>query len=544
MCREWYDRTVTLSLFDSNALPTTPPPLGGFQPRPYQVAARDAVRDHHRRHRSTLVVKATGLGKTALSGMLATDAKDAGGKTLFLAPTIKLVEQTYNALRLMGLSVGSEQAENHVCRPLPDVTVASVATLRGDRLRTFPRDSYALIVVDESHRAPGGSLYTEILEWFATAKVVGLTATPSRADGLAMANVFESVCFEYPILPAIKDGWLSPLRFQTVETDWDPKRLKEIAGEVDPGSVARELVRSGALHDAAASLAELSAERKSVSFLPTVNVSKAFCAQLLERNIPCAHIDGSTPPAMRDAIYRDFRRGHIRALVNCGVLVEGFDEPEVSIIALLSPTKSWGRLCQQIGRGTRLFPGKDHCLVLDFCPGRLRKGRLASPADALAGRMLDDKVYEHLPESGDLSEAIEVAEKTAEEVAQRKARQEAAAKARAEKIAALKAEARRRKYSYGTVEHNASALFGAGDDSGARQSATRDGPAEDEDARRSRLGLPSVKQARILASKGMRPDMPRKLAGEAMGMLSANGWQVTERMRNDKRFWQQAEVKT
>lgn len=532
--------SASLHLFESNAPAPVLSLAPSFTPRSYQLECVSSVWQHLETRRSTLVVKATGLGKTATSGMLALDAKRAGGKTLFLAPTIKLVEQTYNALRLMGLSVGSEQAENRATRPLPDVTVASVASLKGDRLRSFPRDAYALIVVDESHRAPGGTLYSEILEWFGLAKVVGLTATPSRADGLAMGNVFESVAFEYSILPAIKDGWLAPLHFQTVETDWDPKRLKEIAGEVDPGSVARELVRSGALHDAAASLAELSAARKSVSFLPTVNVSKAFCAQLLERGVPCAHIDGTTPPAMRDTIYRDFRKGHIRALVNCGVLVEGFDEPEVSIIALLSPTKSWGRLCQQIGRGTRLFPGKDHCLVLDFCPGRLRKGRLASPADALAGKMLADDVHTHLAKSGDLAEAIENAEMKAADVAKRKADAELRAKARAEKIAALKAEAKRRRYSYGTVSHDAAALFGGQGADGPRQQASGDGPEESEDARRQRLGLPSSKQERILASKGMRRDLPRKMAGEVMGMLAANGWQVSEKMRNDKRFWEVA----
>ncbi len=357
-------------------------------PRPYQTAACDAACERLTVERSTLVVLPTGTGKTCLAGMLAERAKEAGGRTLFLAPTITLVEQTYKALRTAGfdLTSGIEQAENYVPRPLPDVTVGSVATMRGERLRRFPRDSYALVIIDEAHRAPGGTAYREILSHFAEAKVVGLSATPDRADGLAMGNVFESVAYEMTMLAVIEAGWLCPLEFRTVKTGWDPKQIKELAGEVNAGSVEKELVRSGLLHDAASTLLDLGKGRKVLAFLPTVASCKAFAVEMASRGLSSAHIDGTTPPMLRQTIFRDFRAGLLDVLTNCCVLTEGFDEPSVSVVALLSPTKSRGRLTQMIGRGTRNSAGKENCLILDFCPGRLKKGRLAAPADALAGR--------------------------------------------------------------------------------------------------------------------------------------------------------------
>lgn len=505
------------------AVPAPP----GLAPRPYQIDACESACHTLLTLRSTLVVLPTGTGKTALAGMLAQRVKEAGGRTLFLAPTITLVEQTYKAIRGVGfgLECGIEQADNYVSRPLPDVTVGSVATMRGKRLRQLPRDSYSLVVVDEAHRAPGGTAYREILAHFADAKVVGLSATPERADGLAMANIFESIAYRMHLLDAITAGWLCQLEFRTVHTDWDPKRVKEVAGQVSVGSVEAELVRSGLLHEAAGSLAELGADRKILAFLPTVAASKAFMVELSARGLTCAHIDGDTPAGMRDDVFRRFRAGEIRVLVNCAVLIEGFDQPDVNVVAILSPTRSCGRLTQMIGRGTRKAPGKENCLILDFCPGRLQKGRLASPADALAGRMLDDDVFQAMSDEGDLVTELAAAQAKAEELRERKLKQEQVAKERRERLEKLRREVRAREISYDTQAHSTVEIFGG-------QAPVPD----DENARRRARGLCSVKQANLLRRHGLNPDLPWRLASEAIGAIADNAWQLPDRIRLDRRF--------
>lgn len=505
--------------------------------RCYQEAARAAVHRAHETVRSTLVVLPTGTGKTALAGALGLDVKARGSRTLFLAPTITLCDQTYESMRRMGLTVGVEQADREVAWPLPDVVVASVATMRGKRLQTFPRDAFALIVVDEAHRAPGGTLYAAILAHFEGAKVVGLSATPDRTDGLAMANVFESTAYEMTMLAAMRAGWLAPLDIQTAHTQWDVQAIKEKAGEVDPLSVAAELVRSGLLHDAARTLAELGGNRKMLAFLPTVNTSKAFCVELEAAGLSCAHVDGETPPLERQRIYDAFRAGTIRVLVNCAVLTEGFDQPDVSVVALLSPTKSRSRLTQMIGRGTRTAEGKASCLVLDFCPGRLTKGRLASPADALAGRMLPDDVHAQLGAEGNLEQLIEKAELTAEQIRKaREEREERAAKRREDR-ARLKALVRPRRVTWDVERHDADDILGGqGRGSSAGPSGSVGQPETDEERRR-RLKLATPKQAKVLARYGLNPDMPFFLARAAMDAIVAAGWKLPDHIRDDRRFY-------
>jgi superfamily II DNA or RNA helicase len=523
---------------DQPELFAAPEPARVFAPRPYQIEARDRAFEMLQTHRSTLIVKPTGVGKSATAALIIERVKAEGGRVLFTAPTITLTEQSYGVFRQMGLTVGIEQADNRVSFPLPNVTVGSVASMRGARLRRFPRDAFTHIIIDEAHRAPGGTAYREILGHFAHAKVIGLTATADRADGVAMGNVFESVAFEMTLLDAIKDGWLAPLEFRTVRTNWDPKQIKELAGEVNAGSVEKELVRSGLLHDAAATLAELGAGRKVLAFLPTVAAAKGFAAELSAKGLTSAHIDGETPPIMRQNIFRDFRNGKLDVLTNVAVLIEGFDQPDVSVVALLSPTKSRGRLTQMIGRGTRLAPGKASCLVLDFCPGRLRKGRLAAPVDALAGKMVDDDVYSALGDGGDLRQALADAEMTAEKLREAREKKEERARARKERIDALKREAKQRAYQYDQDHHSAGEILGSDGWNPERPAdpslAPRDGESDED--RRKRLKLCTPKQGALLKRKGLNPDLPFVLARLAIDAISKNNWVVPEHIRNDRRY--------
>jgi len=212
------------------------------------------------------------------------------------------------------------------------------------------------------------------------------------------------------------------------------------------------------------------------------------------------------------------------------------------VIALLSPTKSRSKVAQMIGRGTRLAPGKSHATIIDFCPGRMRKGRLASPADALAGKMLPDLVYAELASDGDLVEAISNAETTAaakaDALAERQARAEARAAEKAERIARLAAESRRRAYSYQVQEHDAAGILGgAGKADGKPVMRSHDGPREAEEQARARLGLCSPKQAAQLRRFGLRDDISRQLAGEVMASLVKNNWEhVDAKFLADKRF--------
>jgi len=357
--------------------------------RPYQLEAVAAISAEHARVRATLLQLATGLGKTAVASAVARDFAAKGGRTLWLAHRSELLEQAAATLRKLGLTAGIEQAARSV-GPLerPDVIVASVQTLQRSRLTAYARDAFALVVVDECAHATADS-YRAILDYFGPAKVLGVTATPDRGDGVGLRTVFETVAYRYELRDGIKAGWLAPLEIREVEvTSLDLSRVKVRAGDLAADELEAELLRDGVLHEIAGPLAELAAGRQCLAFTVGVAQAHALADVLRARGVAAAAIDGSMSAAARAAVLTDYRAKRVNVVTNAQVLTEGFDDPETSCVALIRPTGHRSLIVQMVGRGTRVAPGKSSCLVLDFRPGRMSRMRLASPRDALGGEDL------------------------------------------------------------------------------------------------------------------------------------------------------------
>ncbi len=515
--KDWKDveaREVTDLFFRATS---SEPELGL---RPYQMEARKAVAESWVEGRTALVVMPTGTGKSRLAGAICWDVKSRGKKTLVLCPTIILCQQMYEDLRALGLHVSIEQAENRADR-WGDVVVASVATLKGRRLASYHRGHFGAVIADECHRSVS-KMYRSIFSHF-DAHRVGLTATPMRSDGVGLCSVFDRVAFQMNLLDAIRDGWLVQLDVRTVHTQWDVKQIKEVAGDVDPESVAAELVRSGVMLEAAVTLADLVKTSRAVAFMPTVKSSIAFMAELKSKGVEAGHIDANTSPVERQRLFKSFAAGEIRVLCNVACLTEGWNCPEADVVALMSPTKSVGRLMQMIGRVTRLASGKTRATVLDFCPGRMRKGRLAAPADALAGRMLDDDTIGAVGD-GNLVDQLAKAENTAEELKELRARKEQRDAERRERSERLKRLAKWRSANYAVERHDAGLVLGKDGEERPSLREMRTAKPEMTDEQRRRAGLATAKQAAVLKRAGANPWMKRSLANEAMAILSSNGW--------------------
>ncbi len=492
--------------------------------RPYQAEAVAAIEAAHRAQRSALLVLPTGTGKTRTFGELARIHRDAGRRTLVVAHSVVLVNQAARALQDLGLTVGIEQAGNRVTGFPPQAVIATVQTMRGKRMQRYARDHFGLVVVDEAHRSLGKQ-HRDVIAHFSGARVLGVTATPDRTDGAALANVFETCAYEMTLRQAIADGWLAPLTVQTVHSGWDPSRLKTVAGECDPSSVEAELTRSGLLDEAASALAELVGEgkRKSVvAFLPTVASARAFAAIMHARGVSAASVDGSTPEAEREKVFDAYQRGDVQLLSNCAVLVEGWDAPHTDCIALLSPTKSRSRLAQCIGRGTRLFGGKADCLVLDFVAGRMSSGRLAAPVDALAGRMLTDDELNGVRD-GDAMQSLEAAELEGERLKQLREAAAVEEEERRRRLDRIRDNAMPTRAAFSVERHDTTAILEGGDDVPPMRSHQSYDPKLSDEARKA-AGLPSTKQAAILRRCGFDPNMSRADAGYVMSVLAKSGW--------------------
>lgn len=343
--------------------------------RPYQTAALEAVRGAYReKHRAVLVVMPTGTGKTVLFAEIARLAK---GPVLVLAHRQELVQQARDKIAawcddVVAVEMGAQRDFTRPDGTRPKITVASVQSL-SRRLRTIPSDAFRIVVVDEAHHATATS-YRTILDHF-HAHLLGVTATPDRSDRVPLGEVFSKVAFDYDMQRAISDGWLCPIRSFLVQTRADFSGVRKVAGELATGEVEKVLVRDLHLIEIAKPIFRERGSRPAIVFAASVAHARALARvlnDLAEDPSYAAALDGSMPLERRAPVLQRFRRGQIRVLVNCSLFTEGFDVPEIALVAIARPILSRSFYAQMVGRGTRIAPGKRDVLVLDFVPGNCR----------------------------------------------------------------------------------------------------------------------------------------------------------------------------
>lgn len=357
--------------------------------RPYQEEARTAIEREWSEGRSrTLLVLPTGTGKTICFAAVVKDAVDAGGRALVLAHRGELLEQAAEKIEsATGLRSSVEKAESTSIGEWYRVTVGSVQTMmREKRLAQFPEDWFDVIVVDEAHHALADS-YQSVLSHFPGAKVLGVTATPDRADRRNLGVYFDSVAYEYSLPQAIKDGYLCPIKAQTIPLGIDISGVGVSAGDFKAGElgdaldpylerIADEMLAAGCK------------ERRTVVFLPLVKTSQRFRRVLAMRGFSAAEVNGESED--RKEVLSAFDRGEYDVLCNSMLLTEGWDCPSVDCVIVLRPTKSRSLYAQMVGRGTRLSPetGKTELLLLDFL-WHTERHELCRPAHLVAK---DDEV--------------------------------------------------------------------------------------------------------------------------------------------------------
>jgi DNA repair protein RadD len=373
------------------------------QLRPYQREAVEAVYAYLRTHDDNpVVVIPTAGGKTPI---MATICKDAvgrwNGRELILAHVKELLEQAADKLRQVCPEVrfGVYSAGLKRRDTTHPVIVASIQSVyqRGEQLGAFD-----LILVDESHLIPadGEGMYRTLL---ADAKainphlrVIGFTATPYRLDSGTICGpdkLLQSVCYEVGVRELIVQGYLCPLVTKVGKARADVSGLHVRGGEYVAGEVEDLMMDQDALVRAAcAEIALQTRDRQAVLiFASGIKHGQHVVHALKEQHgIECGFVSGETPDGERDLLIARFRDQEwarqlqidfganaaepLKYLCNVNVLTTGFDAPNVDCVALLRPTLSPGLYYQMVGRGFRLHPGKQNCLVLDFGGNVLRHG--------------------------------------------------------------------------------------------------------------------------------------------------------------------------
>ncbi len=355
--------------------------------RPYQKAAIGSIYGYFQNHKGNpLVVIPT-----------------AGGKSLVMAAFIEGVLKTWPDQRILIVTHVRELiAQNHaeMIGLWPEAPAGIYSAGLGKReararvlfagIQSIHRRAHEvghtdLVLIDEAHLIPGNSstMYRRFLDGLAqinpALKVIGLTATPFRLESGMLhegsSALFTDIAYEAPVRELIDAGYLSPLVSKLPATRLDVSRVGTRAGDFIARDLAAAVDKEAITRAAVTEIIEHGAERKSwLAFCSGVEHARHVAEEFGRQGISCGTIFGDTPKEERDAIIAAFKRGDIRALASMGVLTTGFNAPGVDLIALLRPTKSAGLYVQMVGRGTRLAPGKENCLVLDFAGNVRRHG--------------------------------------------------------------------------------------------------------------------------------------------------------------------------
>jgi len=351
-----------------------------FALRPYQQEALHAIADNRVKGISKqLVVLPTGAGKTVIFSHLPKMSKDVL-PMLVLAHRGELLTQAQEKILWSNpeLDVQIEKAEQHADHC--DVVVASVPTLgraESERILKYPKNYFNSIVIDEAHHAAAQS-YRRILDYFDTPFILGVTATPQRSDSVRLTDVFQEIVYYKTIQDLIQDGYLCRLVGYRVKTDTDISEVETNNGDYIASQLEETINNPSRNAAVVAAYEQIVPGKKAIVFASGIAHAEALAISF-KHKVSTEVLLGSTSDEDRKSILSRFKTGETKVLINVGVLTEGFDEPSVESIILARPTRSALLYTQIVGRGTRLFEGKDNCVVIDIADMTKGKKPLGLP---------------------------------------------------------------------------------------------------------------------------------------------------------------------
>lgn len=342
-----------------------------IEPRPFQWHDLERLRAAFRAGlRCVVYVAPTGSGKTATSCFMVHGAVQKGHRVMFVAHRKELIEQASARLDLYGLDHGIIMAKHPRRRPSAPVQVCSIQTLA--RRKALPPAD--LLIVDECHHVAGES-YRALLDRYPKARIIGLTATPTRLDGRGLRPPFEDMVISLSPADLTQQGYLVPTRvfapyspdLKGIHSRGGDYKDDEIQNLMDVPAITGDVVQHWLTH---------ARGRKTIVFATGVRHSIHLVDTFKQSGVRAAHIDAHTPTPTRSWAFNALLDGELEILSNCGILTEGVDLPLVSCVSLVRPTRSLVLYLQMIGRGTRPNPGKDDLLILDHAGNTLRHGFL------------------------------------------------------------------------------------------------------------------------------------------------------------------------
>lgn len=359
--------------------------------RPYQAAAKDGIYQRWQHCRSVLAVLPTGAGKTVLFSAI---TGEFPSPVCAIAHRSELVSQMSLALAREGVRhrVIGPDAVRRVCvqahldelkrsyyDPNARCAVAGVDTL----VRLPESDpwlaSVGLTIIDEAHHVLRDNKWGRACAMFPNARLLGVTATPIRADGKGLGHQADGLFDEMVLGPTMRElieaGYLTDYRVVCPPSDIDLSQVHVGAsGDYVPKELKQARRRSTITGDVVSNYLKFAGGKLGVTFDTDVESATETAAAFRAAGVPSEVVSADTPAALRASIIARFRAREVRMLVNVDLFGEGFDLPAIEVVVMARPTQSFSLYCQQFGRSLRIMEGKTRALIIDHVGNIVRHG--------------------------------------------------------------------------------------------------------------------------------------------------------------------------
>lgn len=317
--------------------------------RAFQSRACKSVIELFESVRSVCLVAPTGSGKTVMGAAIVRYYYRRNKRVLFVAHRRELIRQSKQKLSMATcpFDIGTIMAGD-IPSPQCQVQVASIQTLLA---QGFP-DEIELLVTDECHHYNADD-WNKVITHYPDAKLLGLTATPVRADGRALGDVFEELVVAAQAPELIRDGYLVPCRVI------QPER----------GMGSNEVAKDPLL-----AYQQISPGKRCFGFASRVQQCDDLAARFTAAGYPSRVIEAKTPATERDANLSAFRSGEVKVLWNVYALTEGVDVPEAEVCMIGRKVENIGMFLQMCGRVLRPSEGKTEAIIIDLNGATLKHG--------------------------------------------------------------------------------------------------------------------------------------------------------------------------
>ena len=340
--------------------------------RPYQLKAIEKARVSIRNGNKRIIIQAScGAGKTIIAGAIISSALEKGKKVIFLVHFRQLAYQAMERFNDFGIGdeVGIIMAgeEHHFERPVQIISVQTYGRrlkLNDTEHNQWFRDA-DIVFYDECHASIAKTRKAILNLYKDDAIIIGLTATPARADSRPLGEIYDDIVSCSNIEELTQLGHLVPVIYYGATEMPDLKNIPTVAGDYNQKVLGERVNKEKLVGDILENWLRIAPERQTVIFATNVKHSRYIEKVFSKHGINIEHIDAHTPEEERQDVLGRFKNGDIQVVTNCAVFCEGADFPWASCVVLAKPSRSFTRFIQMAGRGIRPYPEKENCILID-----------------------------------------------------------------------------------------------------------------------------------------------------------------------------------